>query len=71
MEGPLDRELLERYTTSMKEKQAQQKMSLYVPLPLLERVRESAKRHRRSFNQEVLWLIEQSLEKGAKDAQGV
>ncbi len=39
-----------------------QKMSVYFPLDLLERVRESAKEHRRSFNQEVLWLIERSLE---------
>ncbi len=43
-------------------KQAIQKMSVYFPLVLLERVRESAKLHRRSFNQEVLWLIEQSLD---------
>ena len=42
-------------------KQAIQKMSVYFPLSLLERVRESAKLHRRSFNQEVLWLIEESL----------
>ena len=43
-------------------KQAIQKMSVYFPLTLLERVREHAKLHRRSFNQEVLWLIEQSLD---------
>jgi len=52
-----------------------QKMSVYFPFELLERVRQSAKEHRRSFNQEALWLMEQSLErqKGARDehAQGV
>ena len=42
-------------------KQAIQKMSVYFPIALLERVRTSAKLHRRSFNQEVLWLIEESL----------
>ena len=42
-------------------KQAIQKMSVYFPIALLERVRESAKLHRRSFNQEVLWLSEESL----------
>jgi len=44
-------------------KQAIQKMSVYFPIALLERVRESAKFHRRSFNQEVLWLIEESLKR--------
>jgi len=46
-----------------------QKMSVYFPLVLLERVRESARIHRRSFNQEVLWLLEQSLEKGKRHAE--
>jgi hypothetical protein len=47
-----------------------QKMSVYFPIVLLERVRESAKLHRRSFNQEALWLIEKGLEQkgGQKDA---
>ena len=44
-------------------KQAIQKMSVYFPMALLEKVRESAKLHRRSFNQEVLWLIEESLKR--------
>jgi len=44
-------------------RQAVQKMSVYFPLTLLERVRESARLHRRSFNQEVLWLIEESLKR--------
>ena len=39
-----------------------QKMSVYFPIVLLERVRESAKLHRRSFNQETLWLIEKGVE---------
>ena len=37
-----------------------QKMSIYFPIALLERVRESAGLHRRSFNQEVLWLVRQN-----------
>jgi Arc-like DNA binding domain len=50
-----------------------QRMSVYFPLALLERVRTSARVHRRSFNQEALWLIEQGLEQQEgeqrKDAQ--
>jgi hypothetical protein len=38
-----------------------QKMSIYFPLALLEQVRRSAKQHKRSFNQEVLWMVEQML----------
>ncbi len=46
----------------MEQKNKQQKMSVYFPPVLLERVRTSARIHRRSFNQEALWLIEQGLE---------
>lgn len=46
----------------MEQEKQKQKMSVYFPLDTLERVRESAKKHRRSFNQEVLWLLEQTLE---------
>lgn len=50
------------------QKKDPQPMTVYFPLPLLERVRESAKDHRRSFNQEVLWLIEESLkQKGEQE----
>lgn len=38
-----------------------QKMSVYFPLNLLEQVRASAKEHKRSFNKEVLWFVEQGL----------
>lgn len=53
-----------------------QRMSVYFPLEVLQRVRTSAKVHRRSFNQEALWLIEQGLERQQKaekthDAQDV
>ncbi len=43
-----------------------QKMSVYFPLELLKRVRQSAKEHKRSFNMEALWLIEQGLEREQK-----
>jgi hypothetical protein len=39
-----------------------QKMSVYFPLELLERVRQSAKEQKRSFNMQTLWLIEQGLQ---------
>lgn len=51
----------------MEQKIKQQKMSVYFPPALLERVRQSAKVHRRSFNQEALWLIEQGLEQGKEE----
>jgi hypothetical protein len=35
--------------------------SLYIPLELATQVKQSAKLHRRSFNQEILWLAEQGL----------
>ncbi len=38
-----------------------QRMSVYFPPDLLEKVRMSARKHRRSFNKEALWLLEQTL----------
>jgi hypothetical protein len=35
--------------------------SLYMPRAIAAKVQEYAKRHRRSFNQEIIWLVEQSL----------
>ena len=44
-------------------KQQLQKMSIYFPLELLEAVRKAAQEDKRSFNAEVLWIIQQYLEK--------
>lgn len=52
---------------STENKTTQQKMSIYFALDLLERVRASAKRNKRSVNQEVQWLVEQGLERQEKD----
>lgn len=59
----LDIALISRYHTSMstENKEKQQKMSIYFPLDLLTRVRQAAALHKRSFNKEVLWLVEQAL----------
>jgi Arc-like DNA binding domain len=54
---------------STENKQTQQKMSIYFPVELLARVRRSAERNKRSFNKEVLWLVEQSLERQEKSQQ--
>jgi hypothetical protein len=43
-------------------KQQIQKMSIYFPLDVLEAVRDAAKKDKRSFNAEVLWIIQQYLE---------
>jgi hypothetical protein len=34
--------------------------SVYFPTVLLTKLQESARQHRRSFNQEVMWRLEQS-----------
>jgi len=47
-------------------KQQTQKMSIYFPLELLEAVRKAAQEDKRSFNAEVLWIIQQYLEKQKK-----
>jgi len=50
------------YDVGMKAKnniQPPQRMSVYFPPELLEKAYASAKLHRRSFNQEMLWFVEQ------------
>ncbi len=68
----LDIALTSRYYTSMstENKEKQQKMSIYFPLDLLMRVRQAAAGHKRSFNKEVLWLVEQALEQAPKANKG-
>jgi hypothetical protein len=44
-------------------KQQTQKMSIYFPLDLLEAVRKQAQEDKRSFNAEVLWILQRYLEK--------
>ncbi len=65
--GLLDIALKQWYNNAMETVEKLQKMSVYFPLELLERVRASAKIHKRSFNKETLWLIEQGLEKEQKE----
>ena len=38
-----------------------QRMTVYFPSNLLDKVHDSAEAHKRSFNKQVLWLVEQSL----------
>ncbi|HEY7123629.1 MAG TPA: hypothetical protein VH540_06720 [Ktedonobacterales bacterium] len=45
-------------------------MTIYFPLDLLERVRAHADAERRSFNKDVLWLIEQALVEEKQNATG-
>src|SRR5712672_896321 len=54
------------YTSTMRHKvEDTKRASVYFPVMLLAKLQESAREHRRSFNQEVMWRIEQSY---AKDA---
>ena len=50
-------------------KQQIQKMSIYFPLDVLEAVRDAAKKDKRSFNAEVLWIIQQYLEQQEQQEQ--
>ncbi len=50
----------------MEQQTKPQKMSVYFPPDLLERVRQHAHHEKRSFNKDVLWLLERALE--AEDA---
>lgn len=50
----------------MEQKTKLQKMSVYFPPDVLERVRQHATQEKRSFNKDVLWLLERALE--AEDA---
>jgi hypothetical protein len=42
-------------------KDAIKQMSLYIPRALAERVKQNAQKNRRSFNQQIVWLVEQTL----------
>jgi predicted HicB family RNase H-like nuclease len=51
------------------------KTTVYVPRSVHERVQVAARKHRRSFNSELIWLLEQALaeveeHKGKSDATG-
>jgi hypothetical protein len=54
----------------MEQEKHLQKMSIYFPPELLERVRAHANAERRSFNKDVLWLIERALAEEGTDATG-
>lgn len=64
----LDIALCKRYYNAMEQQIKPQRMSVYFPPDLLERVRQHAKHEKRSFNKDVLWLVERALE--AEDAPG-
>lgn len=53
----------------MEQTTKKQKMSVYFPPDLLEKVRESAKKHHRSFNQEVLFILDKEVNKEAYERQ--
>ena len=46
----------------MEQQSKLQKMSVYFPPDLLEQLRQHAIREKRSFNKDVLWLLERALE---------
>ncbi|HZU00834.1 MAG TPA: Arc family DNA-binding protein [Ktedonobacteraceae bacterium] len=45
------------------------KTTVYLPPDVQERLKASAKRNRRSFNAELVWAIQQYLEREQKDKQ--
>ncbi|HEY7122945.1 MAG TPA: Arc family DNA-binding protein [Ktedonobacterales bacterium] len=54
----------------MEQERKIQRMSVYFPLDLLEQVRTHADAERRSFNKDVLWLLERALREEGTDATG-
>jgi len=50
-----------RYNNAMETHETIKRTSVYIPLELADKVQQSAKIHRRSFNQELLWLAENSI----------
>ncbi len=50
----------------MREYKNVKRTSIYFPPDLLAKVEQSAKIHRRSFSQQVLWHVEHSIKKGAR-----
>ena len=59
-----------RYNSGMEQERKLQRMSIYFPPELLERVRAHADAQRRSFNKDVLWLVEQALAEEGENATG-
>ncbi len=41
-------------------------VQVYFPLELLGKMKEQAKRHKRSLNKQILWLLEQRIENTAE-----
>lgn len=52
----------------MKETKDIKRTSLYIPLDFFAKVQKSADIHRRSFNQQLLWLAEQGMDAAQKNA---
>jgi metal-responsive CopG/Arc/MetJ family transcriptional regulator len=53
----------------MGEQQSKQKITVMLPSPLVNRLKQAAKRHQRSFNGELIWAVQQYLEQIAKEEQ--
>ena len=62
--------LWKRYHNGMEQEIKPKKMSVYFPPDLLEQVRQHARQEKRSFNKDVLWLLERALALEEADATG-
>lgn len=47
----------------MEQQEPTKKTTVYVPVTVYERVQVAAKKQRRSFNGELIWLLEQALDR--------
>jgi plasmid stability protein len=59
----------------MEQQEPIKKTTVYMPVSVYERLHLAAKKHRRSFNSELVWLLEHALDreenpKGKPDATG-
>ena len=57
-----------RQDTSMENKQ---KVTIFIPVEIVEQLRQEAKKHQRSFNGELVWALQEYLEKQKREIKHV
>lgn len=50
----------------MREKQAEAKLNVRFPLEVMQALRELARKHQRSLNGEIVWIMREYIERQAK-----
>jgi hypothetical protein len=58
------------YNSSMKDEQAQHKITLSIPRETWEAVNELARAHQRSFTKELVWALQEYVRRERRQRQG-